>query len=338
MLTVEKAEKAALRTSSYTIYVDLPNEPAYGLLVHGYSGAYDKVARSVVDYVRSLDFRPPKPLYGDWAVEGVVGEVEAPPAETTERLKRRGYLTELSRSAERDRFDKFVAKLHERDVRKMPNYVVMPTYDCNLRCNYCFQDHMRTDARFEHLLRYMHPRMVDRIFAALPAIEQRHNVVHSDETPRSITLFGGEPLLAHNRRLIEYIVSTAQQKAKTTFFAVTNATELEHYQDLLGPHAIRTLQITIDGPPDEHDKRRIYADGAGSFARIADNIDLALSCGVHIDVRMNIDRTNIEGVPSLAKIFEARGWTKFRIFLLTWRQFTQRMARWIGELRSTGCN
>lgn len=59
-----------LRTSSYTIYVDLPEDKEQMLLVHGYTGAYDKVSQRVATYLRSLEVKhPPKPLYGVWSPE-----------------------------------------------------------------------------------------------------------------------------------------------------------------------------------------------------------------------------------------------------------------------------
>jgi len=52
-----------LRTSSYTIYVDLPGNEEEMLLVHTYTGAFDRVSRRVATWVRSLEAgRPPKPL------------------------------------------------------------------------------------------------------------------------------------------------------------------------------------------------------------------------------------------------------------------------------------
>jgi len=43
-----------IRTSRYTIFVDLPEHPDEVLLVHGYTGAYDRVSRPVAGYLRSL--------------------------------------------------------------------------------------------------------------------------------------------------------------------------------------------------------------------------------------------------------------------------------------------
>lgn len=52
----------SLRTSSYVIYVDLPKDADSMLLVHGYTGAFDKVDKKVADYLRLLEpVKAPKP-------------------------------------------------------------------------------------------------------------------------------------------------------------------------------------------------------------------------------------------------------------------------------------
>lgn len=285
------------------------------LLVHGYSGAYDKVPRHVAMYVRSREAgRPPKPLYGSWSIEPARDEAAPEPNEKTiEALKRRGYLTSLTADEEESLYSKIASQLHFRSVLGPPGFVLMPTYQCNLRCPYCFQDHMRTDPAYGHLLRTMQPEMVDRIYKGIIQIEAAHGQAGKD-TKRSITLFGGEPLLAESRPIVEYIIQKARESRKTAFSAITNGTDLDAYRDLLGPGKLASLQITIDGPPREHDRRRIYADGSGSFERIATNVTMALELGVYISLRMNIDRQNIHGLPELAAEFIARGWTKFREF------------------------
>jgi uncharacterized protein len=304
-----------LRTSSYTIYVDLPGNSEEMLLVHGYTGAYDKVSRRVATYVRSLEVRrPPKPLYGDWTPEPALDSTPPIPSDTTiEVLTRRGYLTMLSCEEEEDFFVKKAAQLHERQSRRMPNYIVMPTYDCNLRCSYCFQDHMRTDARFTHLLRLMEPAVIDRIFTAMPQIESMHGF-EGDTRHRVIGFFGGEPLLAASLPTIEYIIAKALEIGTARFWAVTNRTELDTYRDLLSPQKISFLQITLDGPPEEHDRRRVYPDLSGSYERIARNISMALDLGVNVSIRINLDRGNIGFLPRLADDLEKRGWTGHKHF------------------------
>ncbi|HRI66456.1 MAG TPA: radical SAM protein [Polyangium sp.] len=312
--TAELANRNAFRTSSYVIYVDLPGVPDEMLLVHGYTGAYDRVSKRIATYLRAMESKhAPKPLYGDWtSAPTVEGNVEAPSDESISVLKRRGYLVPLSLEEEEGLFSRIVAQHHLTTLRRSPSYILMPTYQCNLRCHYCFQDHMRTNPEYSHLLRMMDRPMIDRIIRGMKQIDQAHGV--NAAMTRNVTFFGGEPLLAELRPTIEYMLDSIVALGKTRFFAVTNATDLHVYRDLLSSSRISMLQITLDGPPDEHDKRRIYPDGKGSFSQIADNITMALECGVQVSVRMNVDSKNIHHLPRLAEEFITRGWTKFKTF------------------------
>jgi uncharacterized protein len=306
-----------LRTSSYTIYIDLPGSEEM-LLVHTYTGAFDQVSRRVATYLRSLDSaRPPKPLYGDWTPEPPVDGAVVPPSDgTVERLRQRGYLTSMTREEEATFFSHYVEKLHAVYQRRWPSYLFMPTYDCNLRCAYCFQDHMRTDGRFKHLLRQMAPEMVDRIFAAMPRIEALHGIEPGAEPNLDIGLFGGEPLLAANRPIVEHILRRARERGGAKLWAISNGTELEAYEDLLGPgKGIESLQITLDGPPAEHDGRRVHADGSGSWDQIARNVSMALQRGALVAIRTNVDRRNAVHLPALADELIRQGWNLFPSFL-----------------------
>lgn len=294
-----------LRTSSYTIFVDLPEMPEYVLLVHGYTGANDRVSRSVADYLKSIAPRPAKPLHGEWSDEEGATTALPPSDGTLHALARRGYLTEKSVAEEEGYFARISKVLHRQKANSAATYIIMPTYSCNLRCGYCFQDYMRTNPAFQHLLTGMTPALVDRIFDAMPALEAERA---SSDGPRSIGLFGGEPLLAENRPAVEHIVRRAHAMGPTRLWAVSNATELEAYEDLLGPGGIGSVQVTLDGPPREHDRRRIHADGSGTFDEIARNIDLCLQSQVSIVIRLNLDRLNISDVPELAAEMDRRGW------------------------------
>lgn len=311
-LRLQSAGSGTLRTSSYTIYVDLPGNAEEMLLLHAYTGAYDRVSRRVATYVRSLEPKQaPRPLYGDWSPEptSAAGEAPTPSDQTIERLRKRGYLTRMTPAEEEAYFCRVVGTLHLTSLRQRPGYILMPTYQCNLRCAYCFQDHMRTDPAYTHLLRLMSREMVDRIWLGMSHIEAVHGLPPGGKG-RAITLFGGEPLLRESRPLIEYIVNLARAAGEPQLSAISNGTELDAYDDLLGPEGISMIQITLDGPPDEHDRRRVYADGSGSFERIARNLSRALELGTQISVRMNIDRGNIDRLPRLAEEFIRRGWTE----------------------------
>lgn len=306
-----------LRASSYNIYVDLPGGRDEIILAHGYSGAYDAVTPGTAKYIRSRETRrPPKPLYGEWGPEPTIdGPVTEPPASTIELLKHRGYLTEMTEEEEESFFSGIVAQIHNFESVGVPLYLFMTTYDCNLRCGYCFQDHMRTNPAFGHLLTRMTPSVVDRIFAAMPILEAHHGLDSAQDLPRHIVFFGGEPLLEANRPIVEYIIAKATRMGRASFSAITNGTDLHAYRDLLGPGCLSALQITLDGPSEEHDKRRVYADGSGSFDRIARHITMALELGVRIEVRTNVDRNNVAELPGLADEIAAYGWDRYSNFL-----------------------
>ena len=304
----------SLRTSSYVIYVDLPHNDHEMLLVHGYTGAFDRVSKRIATFVRAKeDRKAPKPLYGDWTPDPVIESVPQIPDTYILLLRRRGYLTYLTREEELERFTSIADGMHART--SPPGYVLMPTYDCNLRCFYCFQDHMRTNPNFAYLLKRMSHAVVDRIFDAMPQIEAMHGIAPDSGFERPITLFGGEPLLRENKDLIQHIVDRAHAGGTNSLNAISNGTDLDAYRDLLGPANISSLQITLDGIPEEHDRRRVYADGRGSFQRIAENISMALDLNTRVNVRLNIDRNNVGHLPRLAQIFADHGWTDNRAFL-----------------------
>lgn len=296
-----------LRTSSYIIYVDLPHRDGDMLIVHGYTGAFDKVSKRIATFLRAKeDRRAPRPLYGSWTADPIVEAVPEIPETYQRILLQRGYLTYLTREEELQRFTMFADDLKAQ--ASAPSYVLMPTYNCNLRCFYCFQDHMRTKPEFSYLLKRMTHPMVDRIFDAMPQIEALHGFAPEDGFVRPVSLFGGEPLLRENRDLIDHILQRAKQGGTQTCAVVTNGTDLDAYEDILGPAGLTPLQITLDGIPEEHDKRRVYADGQGSFDRIIKNITLALDRDASVQVRMNIDRRNVDQLPPLAQIFVEQGW------------------------------
>ncbi len=309
-----------MRTSRYTIYVDLPGNDSQILLVHGYNGAYDLVSRRVGTYLHRLeDGEPPKPLFGDWKPEHYTeGEVPKLNQETMKILERRGYLTHLT-AEEEERLLMYVADtIHiQRVANTHPAYTIVPTYNCNLSCSYCFQNEMRSDTETPAMLTIMSRKMADRIFESIRGIEAGSK--HPMPSQRHFSLFGGEPLLPATRDINKYLLEKAFVMGESSFTAITNGTYLHKYRDMLGPRAISKIQITLDGSKSVHDKRRSFRDGTGSFDRIVDNIKMALDLGVRVSVRINVDAGNVNNLPVLAKEITEYGWNEYTNFMVyTW--------------------
>jgi len=278
---------------------------------HGYSGAYDVVSRNVANYLRANEDTRHTPLSGEWTDERSSTTIEIEP-DTIRMLEWRGFLTSKTAADEHDAVRRLAERRHTFERVSRPSYILMPSYQCNLRCPYCFQDHMRTRPELSHLLKTMSKDMARRIMKAMTSIDAMHP--GAEGKPRRITLFGGEPLMRENREFVGWWIDELKAASPCEISAVTNATQLDAYADLLGPHAIRHIQITIDGPPAVHDQRRIHADGSGSFELIAANMRFALERGVQVAVRVNVDRTNIAQLPELAREIIARGWYEHPAF------------------------
>lgn len=172
----------------------------------------------------------------------------------------------------------------------------VPWYGCNFRCDYCFQEDYGVKPA----------SLTDTILDAFFG----HVRVEFAGRSKYLTLFGGEPLLpgeAARERIAAFLRRAAAADLEVA--VVTNGHSLVEYMDTLALARIREIQVTLDGPPQAHDRRRFLAGGAPTFGRIAEGIDAALAAGHVVNLRSVVDRQNLSHLPELARIAAERGWT-----------------------------
>lgn len=277
-------EPMSLRASDYTIYVKLPAAGKF-LLVHGYTGAIDLVQANVVEFLKN---------FGKPHQKAVVAQ------STVEVLQKRGYLTEKASDEERTRVRKLAETLHKHQLKAGKGFLFIPAYDCNFNCPYCYEAAISRNGT-GWTKEVMTKELVDAAYAAIQQVEP------DVERCKRITLYGGEPLLAKNCEIVKYIIEKGLQRGHT-FGAITNGYELHHYLEFIGKGKIEFLQITLDGPPEVHDRRRTLRDGKGSFEAIQRNICAALETGAMVSVRINSDKQNILTLGTLTEMFREYGW------------------------------
>lgn len=212
--------------------------------------------------------------------------------EVKDHFLERGFLTNLSRNDEYEDARNQAIELESKITTDKWGIVLIPNLGCNYRCPYCFEK----DGGYPNIK--MSKKQVDAIF----------NLIKDKLIPEEdITLYGGEPLQGENRELIEYIIHKGMELGRY-FFTVTNGHDLEYYMDLLGKDKIRILQITMDGPRDIHNKRRISTDGKDSYDRIINNIERVLSeTEAEVRLRINLDQQNYPYIMDLLDEFDKRG-------------------------------
>jgi uncharacterized protein len=269
-----------MQLSNYEIILPLKDKAHY-LLVNGLYVAMDVVDKACGQAL-------------------LAGNLDALSEEEKMHLLSRGHIAD---SSEREREDLEILAAVDRklDIERSATLLMLPTYDCNFRCPYCFERH-RLSCGKEWLKKTMSKDLVDAVFEAVDKERQRGAKVDG------LGLYGGEPFLKENVELIRYISKKAID-AGMTLDAVTNGYDLEYYTDILKEFKYRQLQITLDGVKEDNDKRRLYTGGGGSYEKILENIGLALDNGIKTSIRINVGPENIKRVHELTRVFKERGFT-----------------------------
>lgn len=195
---------------------------------------------------------------------------------------------------------KYLDFLDSRDTDEIQLLYAL-TYACNFKCSYCYQrDYSRQSGKnnlavAEAFFGYICTAFMGR--------------------KKYITLFGGEPLLTgpENLKLLSFFVEQSR-RSNLDLAIVTNGYNLAEFVPVLSGTSIREIQLTLDGPESVHNTRRPHKGNQGTFSKIVKGIDTALKAGFQVNLRVVLDRDNINSLPLLAAFVIDKGWTKLPIF------------------------
>jgi len=85
---------------------------------------------------------------------------------------------------------------------------------------------------------------------------------------------------------------------------VTNGVLLDmRVYEFLKSFNLSSIQVTIDGPAEVHNKRRMFKNGSGTFDVIIDNI-AKISRDYKIGVRINVDKNNLKFIPETLDVLK----------------------------------
>lgn len=175
---------------------------------------------------------------------------------------------------------------------------IIPTLRCNFACDYCYEDskiHSTPDDRGG----LMSDEVCDNI---VKLCEQRIE----PKGTFGVTWYGGEPLLAPQiieKLTKEFIRICEEKEASYHAGIITNGYLLDEKNlELLKRCKVTFAQVTIDGPREVHDKRRCLKSGGGTYDRIMENLlRIPEDSGLRIAIRINVDKRNEQGVPTLLR-------------------------------------
>lgn len=183
-------------------------------------------------------------------------------------------------------------------------FTIAPTLRCNFACTYCYEQSEGIQAKRDGQKALM-PENVQR--ELLKYIERAAKTIKF----LSITWYGGEPLLGKEiiYDLTQKIIAiTEENKMGYSAGMITNGYLLTKDPDIvqkLKDSRIKTFQITLDGPPEVHNSRRMLkGDNAPTFNRILEGIKLLTANELEVSLRINVDRSNMDEALKLLDILE----------------------------------
>lgn len=152
-------------------------------------------------------------------------------------------------------------QIEENNKRKINRITLHVSNDCNLRCKYCYAGGGN----------YNQSRKLMSLNVAKEFVEFCE--CNFDEV-ENIVFFGGEPML--NLDVMEFICNQFKKDYKEgkcnfmpLFKIITNGTLLNKRIVQFLQEYISVLTVSIDGDQHINDLNRVFADGKGSYAKIA---------------------------------------------------------------------
>lgn len=186
---------------------------------------------------------------------------------------------------------------HTNTYASLFSATVVLTLACNLACPYCFEEPFRDGQEMSEETGKV---LVD--YLIWKHLEQGHNL--------ELRFYGGEPLMATTRlkEIAPPLLAAAADTGRTfSFSLVTNATLLTRavVKELL-PLGLKSVIITLDGPPEIHDQQRPFVSGKGSFKTIIDNLAAVYDL-VTIKPGGNFTRDNYRRFPEMLDLLLEAG-------------------------------
>lgn len=190
---------------------------------------------------------------------------------------------------------KYLDYLDSRDTDEIQIFFV-PWYSCNFACSYCYQD------QYDPEKISLNTDIIDAFFETIG--------IQFGTRKKYITLFGGEPLLPgdYHKKMIRYFLEKSASN-NLEVAIVTNGYNLKEYMPILKEASIREIQVTLDGTADIHNKRRFLKDHSPTFDRISQGIDRLLENNIPVNLRMVVDRENLQNLPDFSQYAINKGWT-----------------------------
>lgn len=172
------------------------------------------------------------------------------------------------------------------------DFTILPTTVCNARCFYCFEAGKKTYTMTEEI--------------AKDVVQYILNVSKGQKI--KLEWFGGEPLC--NVKAINIITEIIKsQNIEFDSFMVSNGYNFSEklINTAINNWNLSEIQISLDGTESVYNKIKNYINPEENpFAKVIDNIENLLKNNVKVNIRLNVDKYNIQNIRELVMFLASR--------------------------------
>ncbi|HIH74706.1 MAG TPA: radical SAM protein [Methanosarcina sp.] len=193
--------------------------------------------------------------------------------------------------------------------------VIAPTLSCNFACSYCYEQSDKNQSREGEQNFFMPDNIKQDLLSYIEKVVKTGKDIF-------VTWYGGEPLLAKETvfDLSQKIIDiTEENKVGYSAGMVTNGYLLSEDPGTvqnLKKNRIKFIHVTLDGPREVHDSRRMLKGSRGpTFDRILEGIKLLKANDIETYIRVNIDRSNIDDIGRLLDVLKENNLSDLFIYL-----------------------
>lgn len=182
---------------------------------------------------------------------------------------------------------------------------LIPTYKCNMKCNYCYEDSLTTN---QNTMKYSD---INRITKDVIKIYQDGNY-----TKIEFILLGGEPLTEPNLKWFYAFFSNFKPYGiDYKISCISNGLEIRRNLKLINKIGLTNIQLTLDGLDNVHNKRKkSKIKDLNPFHEVIFSVDELLKNRVNVNLRINIDLENIYHILEINNLINNKKWNKFDNF------------------------
>lgn len=167
-------------------------------------------------------------------------------------------------------------------------YTILPTTACNARCVYCYEEGIEFVTMTEDT--------VNQVIAFIKKTRNPNERV-------SFSWFGGEPLIGE--KMIDKICA-AMREADIPYRSriTTNGSLITEkiVKKMCDDWHLHHVQITLDGVEEEYNRRKnYYFNYDSAYWHVLSRIKLINENGISLNIRVNVDAGNIDGVPQMVE-------------------------------------